>query len=39
MEDSLFEKTDFISTFKLLEFGVDLDKLTKFWLIINETIH
>lgn len=34
-----FLKTDFMSAFKLLEFGVDVDKLAKFWLVLNKAIH
>lgn len=28
-----------MSSFQLLEFGADLDKLNKFWLILDKTIH
>lgn len=33
-----FLETGFISSFQLLEFGADLAKLNKFWLILDKTI-
>ena len=34
-----FLETGFMSSSQLLEFGADLDKLNKFWLILDKTIH